>query len=206
MSASGTLDVESDVRPIGLFPWWLVLIEGVAAIIIGVLLLLAPQATLDLVFQLFGLFWLVDGVLRLASAFTDPTDRGLKIGVGAAGVLAGIVVIRHPAWLAAALTMMLVGLLGCAGITIGLLSLLQAFRGGGWGAAIVGGLSLLFGLLLMFNPLLTGVTWVYLYAGASLIGGVAATVMAFRLRKSSGVAASAVDPVGAVRAADPETT
>ncbi|HEU4365977.1 MAG TPA: DUF308 domain-containing protein, partial [Candidatus Krumholzibacteria bacterium] len=82
------------------------------------------------------------------------------------------------------------GLLGCAGIAIGVLSLLQAFRGGGWGAAVVGGLSLLFGLLIMFNPLLTGVAWVYLYAGASLIGGVLATIMAFRLRKSSGLRAA----------------
>ena len=39
-----------------------------------------------------------------------------------------------------------------------------------------------------------------------LVEGVAATVMAFRLRKSPGVAASAVNPVGAVRAADPEPT
>ena len=190
MAASDTLELESDVKPTGLFPWWLVLIEGVAAIIIGVLLFLAPQATLDLVFQLFGLFWLVDGVLRLASAFTDPVDRGLKIGVGAAGVFAGIVVVRHPAWLAAALTMMISGLLGCAGIAIGVLSLLQAFRGGGWGAAVVGGLSLVFGLLIMFNPLLTGVAWIYLYAGASLIGGVLVTIMAFRLRKSSGLRAA----------------
>ena len=206
MSVSATLETESGVKPTGLFPWWLVLIEGVAAIIIGVLLFLAPQATLELVIQLFGLFWLVDGVLRLASAFTDPVDRGLKIAVGAAGVFAGILVVRHPAWLAAAMTVMFVGLLGCAGITIGALSLLQAFRGGGWGAAVVGGLSLLFGVLMLFNPILSGVTWIYLYAGASLIGGLVATVMAFRLRKSSGVAASAVDPVGAVRAADPEPT
>src|SRR5436190_576363 len=159
MSASGTLGTESDVKPTGMFPWWLVLIEGVAAIIIGVLLLLAPQATLELVFQLFGLFWLVDGVLRLAGAFTDPVDRGLKVGVGAAGIFAGIIVVRHPAWLAATMTLMFAGLLGCAGVTIGALSLVQAFRGGGWGAAILGLISLLFGALLLFNPFLTGIAW-----------------------------------------------
>jgi uncharacterized membrane protein HdeD (DUF308 family) len=126
--------------------------------------------------------------------------------MGATGVFAGIAVVRHPAWLAAAMTLMLMGLLGCAGVTIGLLSLLQAFRGGGLGAAIVGGLSLLFGLLVLFNPMLTGVAWVFLYAGASLIGGLVAVIMAFRLRKSSGVAAAAVDPVDAVRAAGQEPT
>src|SRR5687767_10436090 len=134
MSASRALETQYDIEPIGVFPWWLVLIEGIAAVIIGVLLLLAPQATLELVLQLFGLFWLVDGVFRLASVFTDPVDRGLKIAMGAAGVLAGIAVIRHPLWLAAAMTVMLVGLLGFAGVAIGVLSLIQAFRGGGWGA------------------------------------------------------------------------
>src|SRR3954452_1006028 len=116
MSASGTLGTESDVKPTGMFPWWLVLIEGVAAIIIGVLLFLAPQATLELVFQLFGLFWLVGGVLRLARGCTEPIGRGLKILVGTIGVLAGIIVVRHPAWLAVTVTIMFAGLLGCAGL------------------------------------------------------------------------------------------
>jgi len=157
--------------PTGVFPWWLVLIEGIAAIIIGVLLLLAPQATLELVLQLFALYWVVDGVVRLASAFTDPVDRGLKITMGTAGVLAGIAVIRHPALLAVLLTYMVVGLLGFAGVAIGVLSLIQASRGGGWGAAIGGVLSFLFGLLILVNPFLSGTDWAYLYAGASLIGG-----------------------------------
>jgi uncharacterized membrane protein HdeD (DUF308 family) len=199
MSANGALETQSGVEPTGLFRWWLVLIEGVAAVIIGVLLFMAPQATLELVLQLFGLFWLVDGVLRLASAFTDPIDRGLKIAIGAAGVLAGLVVIRHPVWLAAAFTFMVAGLLGCAGVTIGILSLLQAFRGGGWGAAIIGVLSLLFGLLILLNPVLTGAAWIFLYASVSLIGGLIAIVMAFKIRKRSGAAVAGMVPDGTSR-------
>jgi uncharacterized membrane protein HdeD (DUF308 family) len=206
MSASEALETQRGVAPTGLFPWWLVLIEGIAAVIIGVLLFLAPEATLELVLQLFGLFWLVGGVLRLATAFTDPVDRGVKILVGAIGVLAGIAVVRHPAWLAVAVTTMFVGLLGCAGITIGMILLAQAFRGGGWGAAIVGVLSFLFGLLVLFNPLLDGVAWVYLYASLSLIGGLVAIVVAFKLRPSSGATVSAADPIGAGQSTNPGPT
>jgi uncharacterized membrane protein HdeD (DUF308 family) len=165
---------------------------------------MAPQATLELVLQLFGLFWLVAGVLGLVSAFTDPIDRGLKIAIGAAGVLAGIAVVRHPVWLAAALTLMVAGLLGCAGVTIGILSLLQAFRGGGWGAAIVGVLSLVFGILVLFNPILTGAAWVFLYASVSLIGGLIAIVMAFKIRKPSGAAVAEVSSAAASHAVDTE--
>jgi uncharacterized membrane protein HdeD (DUF308 family) len=204
MSANGALETQSGVEQTGLFPWWLVLIEGVAAVIIGVLLFLAPQATLELVLQLFGLFWLVAGVLSLVGAFTDPIDRGLKIAIGAAGVLAGIAVVRHPVWLAAALTLMVAGLLGCAGVTIGILSLLQAFRGGGWGAAIVGVLSVVFGLLVLFNPILTGAAWVFLYASVSLIGGLIAIVMAFKIRKPAGAAVAEVSSAAASHAVDTE--
>jgi uncharacterized membrane protein HdeD (DUF308 family) len=188
----------------GGFPWWLVLIEGIAAIIIGILLFLAPQATLELVIQLFGLFWLVDGVLRIASACTDPTDRGLKIFVGVIGILAGFTVIRHPLLLAFAMTWMLVVALGGAGVTIGAISLFMAFRGRGWGAAVLGVLSLLFGLLVLFNPFPANVGWVYLYAGVSLVGGLIAVVVAWRMRKTP--AASPADPVGAGRPAQPGMT
>jgi uncharacterized membrane protein HdeD (DUF308 family) len=202
MSTSGALEPQYNVAPTGLFPWWLVLIEGIAAVIIGVLLLLAPQATLELVLQLFALYWVVDGVLRLASAFTDPVDRGLKIAMGSLGVLAGIAVIRHPLWLAVALTFMLVALIGFAGVAIGVLSFIQASRGGGWGAAIVGVLSLLFGLIVLVHPFLSGDAWGYFYAGASLIGGLVAIVMAFRMRASS----RAAEPVAGGQAASSDPT
>jgi uncharacterized membrane protein HdeD (DUF308 family) len=206
MSASGSLGTRYDVSPTGVFPWWLVLIEGIAAVIIGVLLFLAPQATLELVLQLFALYWVVDGILRLASAFTDPVDRGLKITMGTAGVLAGIAVIRHPLLLAVLMTYMVVGLLGFAGVAIGVLSLIQAFRGGGWGAAVGGVLSLLFGLLILVNPFLSGIDWAYLYAGASLIGGLLAIVMAFRIRTSARAAVAAADPVAGGQAGSPDPT
>src|SRR3954452_22484303 len=152
MSASGALETGRDVERTGVFPWWLVLIEGVAALIIGVLLFLAPQATLGLAIQIFGLFWLVDGVVRIASARANPSDRGLKLFMGSIGVLAGIAVMRHPAVLAVTTTAMLVLLLGGAGVVIGAISLVMAIRRRGWGAGIVGVLSLLFGLLILINP------------------------------------------------------
>lgn len=206
MSASAAREAHNGVEPTGVFPWWLVLIEGCAAVIIGVLLFLAPQATLELVLQLFGLYWLVVGVLRLANAFTDPLDRGLKIFVGIVGILAGFAVTRHPALLAVMMTWMLVAFLGGAGIVIGAISLFLAFRGHGWGAGIVGVVSLLFGLLVLFNPWLTGIAWVYLYAGVSLVGGVVAIVWAFRMRTSSGVAVAAADPTRAGQVVNPDPT
>jgi uncharacterized membrane protein HdeD (DUF308 family) len=206
MSAHGALETDRAIEQAGMLPWWLVLMEGVAAIIIGILLFLAPQATLELVIQLFGLFWLVGGILRVAHTFTDPTDRGLQLVMGGAGILAGFVVIRHPLLLAVTMTSMLVLLLGGAGVVIGVISLYLAFHGRGWGAAVLGVLSLLFALLVLVNPFVTNPAWVYLYAVVCLVGGLVAVVLAFRKRKPSTPAASPAGQVGAAQPAQPGTT
>ncbi len=53
------------------FPWWLVLLEGIAAAIIGLFLLTAPGATLFVLIQVLGIFWLVGGLFRIISIFLD---------------------------------------------------------------------------------------------------------------------------------------
>jgi uncharacterized membrane protein HdeD (DUF308 family) len=193
-------------RQIGMVHWGLVLVEGIAAVIIGTLLFLAPQATVELVLRLFGLYWLVVGVLKIVSACTAPDDRGLKISMGVVGIFGGIIVIRHPLWLAVGMSAMLAVLLGAAGVVIGVLSLWLAFRSGGWGAAIGGVLSLLFGLLVLVNPPMTSIGWVYLYAGVSLIGGSVAIVLAFVIRKRSSLECLQHNSVAAGPATDPQPT
>ena len=206
MSAGRAVEAHVVVEQTGVFPWWLVLVEGIAAILIGILLFMAPQATLELVIQLFGLFWLVGGVLRIASVFTDPIDRGLKVFVGIIGILAGIAVFRHPMWLAYFMTGMFVIVLGGLGVVIGAISLFMAFRGGGWGAGIVGVLSLLFGLLVLLNPLLAGTGFIFLYAAVSLVGGVISVVVGLKMRKAPVVAVVPADSAGADEPAQPGLT
>jgi uncharacterized membrane protein HdeD (DUF308 family) len=60
-------------------PWWLVLLEGIAAIILGILLLTAPQATLFVLVQLLGIYWLVKGIFQIANIFIDSSRWGWKL-------------------------------------------------------------------------------------------------------------------------------
>jgi uncharacterized membrane protein HdeD (DUF308 family) len=53
--------------------WWVVLITGIAAIILGFMLLVAPARTTVLVVQLLGIYWLVSGIISLVSLFRDST-------------------------------------------------------------------------------------------------------------------------------------
>ena len=164
-------------------PWWLVLLEGIAAVIIGIFLLTAPSITLLFLVQVAGFFWLVGGVLRTVSIFVDSSLWGWKLLGGIIGILAGMVVLQHPLWSTLLVPAVYVIILGIQGLMFGGTSLVVAFRGGGWGAGILGALSIVFGIILLLNPVFIGIAVLPFVLGAfALVGGIAAVVGAFRLR------------------------
>src|SRR5919199_4071301 len=179
-------------------PWWLVLLEGVAAVIIGILLLTSPGITLFALVQVTGFFWLVGGILRLVSIFVDSSSWGWKLLGGILGVLAGIVVLQHPLWSTLLLPAVYVIILGTQGIILGGASLVTSFRGGGWGSGILGAFSIVLGVVLLLNPLFIGIAVLPLVLGAfALVGGIVAVVGALVLRKSFAVEAGEGRPAGA---------
>jgi len=163
-------------------PWWLVLLEGIAAVIIGLFLLTAPGATLFVLIQVLGIFWLVGGIFRIIGIFIDTSLWGWKLIGGVLGILAGIVVLQHPIWSTLLVPEIYVIILGIQGLLLGGVTLVTAFQGEGWGVGILGVLSILFGLVLLFNPWI-GVAVLPLLLGAfGIVGGSAASVAAFRMR------------------------
>jgi uncharacterized membrane protein HdeD (DUF308 family) len=166
------------------YPWWLVLLEGIFAAIFGFLLLIAPGSTLFFLVQVFGFYLLIDGILRIISIFIDHSLWGLKLVIGIFGILAGIVVLNHPLWSALAVPTYLIYFLSFLAIFQGIVGLIHAFRGGGWGAGIVGIFVVIFGIILLLNPLIGVVALPFVLGGVMLVGGIAAIVGAFRLRSS----------------------
>jgi uncharacterized membrane protein HdeD (DUF308 family) len=55
------------------FPWWLVLLERTFAAVFGLLLLVAPGATLISLVQVLGFYLFIEGILRLMSIFLDSS-------------------------------------------------------------------------------------------------------------------------------------
>ena len=164
------------------FPWWLVLIEGIALLIIGLLLITATGTTLAVLVQILGIYWLIKGIFNLVSIFIDNTLWGWKLFAGVIGVLAGLAVIRHPLYATLLVPSVYAVLLGITALIAGGINLLQAFRGAGWGTGLLGGVNILFGILLLANPLLGAATLVIVMAILALIGGIAAIIGAFQLR------------------------
>jgi uncharacterized membrane protein HdeD (DUF308 family) len=163
-------------------PWWLVLLQGIAAVILGFFLLTSPGATLLILIQFMGIYWFVGGIFSIVAIFIDSSAWGWKLFSGLLGIIAGIVVIQHPLWSAVLVPATVVIIIAIEGIIIGVVGLIQAFRGGGWGAGILGVISILFGIILFLNPVMGAAALPFVAGAFAIAGGIAAIVAAFRLR------------------------
>jgi uncharacterized membrane protein HdeD (DUF308 family) len=169
----------SDQRDI----WWVFLLEGIAAIIFGILLLTAPAATLVALSLFLGLYLLFIGVLELVRVFVDrsvPWYWSLLIGV--AGIIAGLVVLNHPLVTALAIPTAVVIYLGVLAIVMGVVGIIGAFMGGGFGSFLLGIVSLVIGVLLLGSPLTTALAVPFVFGIILLIEGVLLIIYAFRVK------------------------
>ena len=163
-------------------PWWLVLLQGIAAVIIGLLLLTNTAATVAFLVLVLGFYWLISGIFAIIGIFIDSTQWGWKLFMGILGIIAGIIVIQHPLWSTLLVPTTVAILIGIFGIIMGIIGLIQAFMGAGWGAGILGVLSILFGILLLANPLISAVALVIVLGVFGIIGGILAIISAFQMR------------------------
>jgi uncharacterized membrane protein HdeD (DUF308 family) len=164
------------------WPWWLVLINGIAALVLGFLLLISPGQTTFVLIQILGIYWLLSGILSLVMMFIDHSGWGWKLATGILGILAGIYIIQHPLWSFILVPTVLVIVLAIQGIIMGIIQLIHAFRGGGWGPGILGVISMVFGIILLFAPLAAATVLPFLLGIWGIIGGIIAIIFAFRMR------------------------
>jgi uncharacterized membrane protein HdeD (DUF308 family) len=163
--------------------WWMLLLRGLASILIGIFLLTDPAATIVTLMIFLGVYWLIGGVLDVASMFIDGTNMAWKAASGILGILAGLVLVRNPFWAGILLPAVLVWVMGALGVAIGVIEVIHAFRGAGWGTGILGVVSIVFGLLLLAaNPVFTAIVLIPFVAAWAILGGVLELIVAFRLR------------------------
>ena len=163
-------------------PWWLILLQGIALVILGLLLLTSPGATLLILVQFLGIWWLVQGLFQIVSIFIDSSLWGWKLFAGILGIVAGIIILQHPLWSAILVPGVVIIILGIQALIFGVVELVQAFQGGGWGIGLLGALSIIFGIVLLAHPLIGVAVLPFVLGGFGLVGGIAAVVAAFTLR------------------------
>ncbi len=168
--------------------WWVPLAMGIVAIGMGLLLLAHPAETSIWIAWLIGVYWFIGGVVKLCTLFIDRTMWGWKLFAGVLGILAGMVVLdamgSKPLAATIGLASIYVWILGIQGVIYGVIELVQAFKGAGWGTGILGVLSILFGAFLIGNAVQASLVLPWVFAVFAIAGGISAIVMAFKLKKA----------------------
>ena len=165
------------------YPWWLILIQGIATVIIGLLLFATPARTTVALVYFVGWWWLFSGVFDLVSLFWSRAMWGWKVFSGLLGIVAGAYIIGAPLMGTAVVLGTVTLLLGINGMVIGVIDIIKAFQGAGWGKGLLGLFSLVLGAVIAFNftEFAGAIPW--LWAIFALGFGIAAIVMAFQVRK-----------------------
>jgi uncharacterized membrane protein HdeD (DUF308 family) len=163
-------------------PWWLVLLQGIALVILGALLLVNPLMTTIVLIQFLGIYWLVKGIFEIVAMFIDHRQWGWKLFSGILGIIAGIVILEYPLISTLIIPATIILMLGIAGLFMGGISLFQAFKGGGWGVGVLGVLSIIFGLYLLANTLVSTLSLPWVVGLFALVGGAVAIWNSFKLR------------------------
>jgi len=136
--------------------WWALTIRGVAAILFGALLVLAPGIGLLALVMLFGAYALIDGVFNIVAAVRHARERerwGWLALAGVISVLAGVLTFLLPRLSALALLM----LIAAWAIVTGVAQVISAVRlrkviKGEWLLILGGILGIAFGVLVMLFP------------------------------------------------------
>ena len=172
-----------------LFPWWLVLIQGIVTLILGAFFLYRPYGTLLVLVTFLGAYWFVTGLIGLISLFWDRTNMGMKLLFGILGIIAGLAILSYPLYSAFVVPFIFIIMIGVWGLIMGFVALFGAFKGGGWGAAIIGILLILFGLVILANPYVAVLASPFVLGVFGIGGGIAMIIGAFMIKGSAPAAA-----------------
>jgi uncharacterized membrane protein HdeD (DUF308 family) len=169
-------------------PWGLLLVEGIVVALFGLILLVAPGASLFFLVLLLGIYLFIAGIFRIVGIFLDSSSWGWKLAAGILCLVAGLAILSDPLWSTTLASTWLVILVGFLAMLQGVAGLVVALQGGGWGMGALSVLGILFGLFLVINPLIGVATLTLILAIFMLIGGMWAVVQAFRIRREAAAA------------------
>jgi uncharacterized membrane protein HdeD (DUF308 family) len=168
--------------------WWYPVVRGAIAVVLGVIVMINPAASVIFLVRLLGAFLIVDGIVTLVDALrrrrADGSDSGWRVTGGAVTVVVGVVLLVWPSATLGVLAIILGAWAVVAGVlaTLGALSL-RTVPGAGWGWGLLWGLvTLAFGLALIFSPRssISVIAWVIgLYA---VLSGIVLVVLGFGIR------------------------
>src|ERR1700758_2780698 len=166
--------------------WWVPVLRGVVAIIFGIMAFAYPGLTVAVLALLFGAWVLVDGIFRIIGAIghrsSDP-DWGWQLVIGILGIIIGLLTFHAPAITALALVIYIAAWALMIGATeiVAAIKLRHEIKGE-WFLILMGVVSILFAIMLLWNPLPGALALVWLIGSYAIVFGVLGIILGFRLR------------------------
>ena len=182
--------------------WWAVGLRGILGILFGLICLLTPGLAVEVFVILFAAYMLVDGVFAIIAGIKAARNGerwGLLILEGIVDLAAGLVAVLWPAITLVAL----VWLIAIWAVVTGALMLSAAFTlnldHGRWWLALGGIASIIFGILLVIEPLIGAVVLTMWNGAYAIVFGIFLLILAFQLH-SKQEARQRKAPTGAKKA------
>jgi uncharacterized membrane protein HdeD (DUF308 family) len=166
--------------------WWVFILRGLLAILFGVVAFAWPGLTLATMVIFFATYALIDGVFTLIKAFSNWREldhRWLLLLEGTLGILIGLLTWHAPALTAIGLLVYI----AMWSVVTGAFRIAMAFRlrkeiEGEWLLGLSGLLSILFGLMLVWDPGVGALAVLWLIGGYAIAFGVVMVMLGFRVR------------------------
>jgi uncharacterized membrane protein HdeD (DUF308 family) len=179
--------VPTDLSNFLTWSWKVLVVQGVVAVILGIVALVWPSITLIALVFLWGIWALVDGIAMGAAAFRPgPTGGRILFGVMAVlGILAAFFAFVRPGVTAVALTW----ILGIWLIVRGIFELVGAFsstlQAPRWLLVLGGLLDLVLGILFVANPGTGVVAIIWVVGVMAIVWGIVFVVLGLTVRKGA---------------------
>jgi len=166
--------------------WWVPVIRGIAAIAFGIVAFVYPGLTIATLVLFFGAWVLIDGIFRIVGAIghrASDSDWGWQLVIGLLGIVVGLLTFHAPQITALALVIYI----AAWALMIGASEIAAAVRlrreiKGEWFLILMGLASIVFAVLLLWNPVAGAAAVIWLIAWYAVVLGVLAIFFGFRLR------------------------
>src|SRR5438309_1235149 len=165
--------------------WWVPVLRGIAAIIFGVIAFTHPVMAAATLVLFFGAWVLIDGIFRVIGSVghraSDP-DWGWQLVIGILGIIIGFLTFHAPAITALALVIYIAAWALMIGVTeiVAAIRLRREIRSE-WFLILIGIVSVIFAIMLLWNPLPGALALVWLIGSYAIVFGVLGIIFGYRL-------------------------
>ncbi|MDE0463307.1 MAG: DUF308 domain-containing protein [Caldilineaceae bacterium] len=168
--------------------WWMMAVRGVLLLVLALMMFTWGRGvTLTALIELMGVYWIFGGVFDLSAGILGRTDRSRVWAILGAivSMVAGFFVMGHPVITGMIAGFWLTYFMGAAAFVIGAAQIFEGRNGKrSLGSLVMGIFTILFGLIVVFNPLFTQSVLFFIMPFWALLAGFGAIATSLRMRSA----------------------